>query len=57
MIVTLGILLISIWRKDYPQTIFFSLLVFAMPLILKLPGFEFAKWFSPYPLYAWTAMG
>ncbi len=57
VIVTLGILLISIWRKDCLQTIFFSLLVFAMPLILKLLGLEFAGWFSVYPLYAWTAMG
>lgn len=57
VIVTLGVLLISIWRKNCLQTIFFSLLIFAMPLILKLLGFEFAKWFSLYPLYAWTAMG
>lgn len=47
---------ISIWRKNQAQTVFFSLLVLAVPMLLKLLGFEIAKWFSLYPLYGWTGM-
>ena len=42
---------ISMWRKNQAQTIFFSLLVLAIPTVFKLLGFEAAKWFSLYPLY------
>lgn len=52
-IVTLGVILLSGWRRSYVQTVFFALLLFAMPLILKLLGFEFAGWFSVHPLYSW----
>ena len=45
---------ISVWRKSQVQTIFFSLLFLAVPMVLKLLGFEMAKWFSLYPLYGWT---
>lgn len=55
VIVTLGVVLLSGWRKSYVQTIFFALLLFASPLMLKLLGFEFAGQFSVYPLYSWTA--
>lgn len=54
--VTILTLVISLWRKSQMQTIFFALLILAVPLILKLFGFEFAKWFSLYPLYAWTGV-
>ena len=47
---------ISAWRKNQAQTVFFSLLVLAVPMLLKLLGFEIAKWFSLYPLYGWMGM-
>ncbi|MCM1222264.1 MAG: hypothetical protein NC548_48125, partial [Lachnospiraceae bacterium] len=47
-------LAISMWRKTQAQTIFFALLFLAVPIILKLLGFDFAAWFSLYPLYGWT---
>lgn len=47
---------ISQWRKNLAQTVFFALLVLAVPTVLKLLGFEIAKWFSLYPLYGWTGM-
>ena len=56
MLVSLGVLLLSGWRKDYVQTLFVSAVLFALPLTLKLLGFEPAGWFSVYPLYAWTAL-
>lgn len=45
---------VSIWRKNQVQTVFFALLFFAVPMLLKLLDFEPAKWFSLYPLYGWT---
>lgn len=51
VIITLAL---SIWRKSQAQTIFFALLILTVPMILKLLGFEIAKWFSLYPLYSWT---
>lgn len=47
-------LALSLWRKNQAQTIFFALLLLAVPIILKQLGFEIAKWFSLYPLYGWT---
>ncbi len=47
-------LALSIWRKSQTQTIFFALLILVVPMILKLLGFEIAKWFSLYPLYSWV---
>lgn len=55
MLITLVVLLVSDWRKDHVQTIFFSMLLLAIPLILKLLGFSFSGWFSVYPIYSWTA--
>lgn len=54
IVVAVSTLVISMWRKSQMQTIFFALLILAVPLILKLLGFAFAKWISLYPLYAWT---
>ena len=47
------VLLISHWRKNYIQTIFFAVLILVVPLILKLLGFSFAGWFTVYPIYTW----
>lgn len=47
---------ISVWRKNQAQTVFFALLVLAVPMLLKLLGFDVAKWFSLYPLYGWIGM-
>lgn len=47
---------ISIWRKNHAQTVFFALLILAVPMLLKLLSFEIAKWFSLYPLYGWTGV-
>lgn len=49
--VGLGVLGISAWRKNEMQALFFSLLLFVMPLVLTLMGFAFAGWFSTYPIY------
>ena len=54
--VVIVVLLISYWRKNYIQTVFFAILVLVVPLVLKLLGFEFAGWFSVYPLYSWTTL-
>lgn len=56
VLVTMGVCLLSCWRRDSIQTVFFALLLFALPLTLKLLGFAFAGWFSVYPLYAWTTL-
>lgn len=56
VLVTLITMAISVWRKNQAQTIFFALLILAVPMLLKLLGFEIAKWFSLYPLYGWPGM-
>lgn len=56
VLVVLLTMAISIWRKNHAQTIFFALLFLAIPIILKLLGFEIAEWFSLYPLYGWTGL-
>ncbi|MCI8668592.1 MAG: hypothetical protein HFI34_03550 [Lachnospiraceae bacterium] len=56
VLVTLFTMAISLWRKNQVQTIFFALLVLAVPMLLKLLGFDIAKWFSLYPLYGWMGM-
>lgn len=56
VLVALITMAISVWRKNQAQTIFFALLILAVPMLLKLLGFEIAKWFSLYPLYGWTGM-
>lgn len=54
--VALLTMVLSIWRKNQAQTLFFALLILVIPMLLKLLGFEIAKWFSLYPLYGWTGM-
>ena len=49
-------LVLSIWRKNQVQTIFFALVILGVPMILKLLGFEAAKWFSLYPVYGWSGI-
>lgn len=56
ILVSLLTMAISTWRKNQAQTVFFALLVLAVPMLLKLMGFEVAKWFSLYPLYGWRGM-
>lgn len=53
VLVVLLTIALSVWRKNQAQTIFFALLFLELPIVLKLLGFEIAKWFSLYPLYAW----
>ena len=54
--ITLVVLGISWWRKNYVQAVFFGVLLLVIPLVLKLLGLEFAGWISVYPLYGWTAV-
>lgn len=54
MAVTAIVLGLSCWRKNHVQTIFFAVLLLAIPLVLRLLGFDFAEWFSIYPFYSWT---
>lgn len=54
--VTAVTLALSVWRKNQAQTVFFALLILTVPLILALLGFDAAKWFSVYPVYAWTGI-
>lgn len=56
VLVALITMAISVWRKNQAQTLFFALLILAVPMLLKLLGFEIAKWFSLYPLYSWPGM-
>lgn len=56
VLVALLTMAISVWRKNQAQTVFFALLVLAVPMLLKLLGFEAARWFSLYPLYGWMGM-
>lgn len=49
------VLLISYWRKNHVQTIFFAVLILGVPIVLTLLGFSFVGWFSVYPLYSWSA--
>lgn len=56
VLVALFTMAISVWRKNQAQTVFFALLVLAVPMLLNLLGFEIAKWFSLYPLYGWMGM-
>lgn len=50
------ILLLSKWRKNYFQTLFLSLLLFAVPLILAEMGLDIMKWFSVWVIYGWTGI-
>ena len=52
MNVALATIIISGWRKNDMQSMFFGLLILVIPLVLKLMGFDFADCFSIYPLYS-----
>lgn len=52
-VVVLIVLAISYWRKNHIQTVFFSMLILVVPLVLQLLGFTFAQWISVYPYYSW----
>ena len=54
LFITIAVILISMWRKNYIQTVFFGILIFAVPLIFSILGFNFAKLLSVYPIYSWT---
>lgn len=51
MCVGFAMLAISAWRKNNIQALFFGMLLLIMPLVLKWMGFNFAGWFSVYPIY------
>lgn len=52
VIIILMVLGLSAWRKNQIQTIFFAILILGVPLMLGVLGFEFARYFSIYPLYS-----
>lgn len=52
VILTTVMIVFSGWRKSHIQAIFFGFLILCVPIILTVLGFDFAKWFSPYPLYS-----
>lgn len=54
--VALVTLALSWWRRQQAQTVFFALALLAVPPVMKLLGFEAARWCSLYPLYGWTGM-
>lgn len=56
VLAALIVLGLSLWLKKQDKTVFFALVVLGVPLVLKLLGFEAAKWLSLYPLYGWTGM-
>lgn len=56
MIAALIVFAISGWRKNDMQSLFFGLLILVIPMVLKLMGFDFAGWFSIYPLYGLTGL-
>lgn len=55
IVITLIVLAISYWRKNHIQTVFFSMLILVVPLVLQLLGFSFVGGFSVYPLYSLIA--
>ena len=54
--IALATIIISGWRKNDMQSLFFGLLILVIPLVLKLMGFDFAGWFSIYPLYSFDML-
>lgn len=54
LLITMGVLVISGWRKNDTQALFFGLLIFCAPVVLTVLGFGAAQWLSVYPLYACT---
>lgn len=54
IILTMVMLLISGWRRNHVQAIFFGFLILCVPVILTVLGFDFAQWFSLYPMYSYS---
>lgn len=54
--ITLATIIISGWKKNDMQSLFFGLLILVIPLVLKLMGFDFAGWVSIYPLYSFAGL-
>ena len=54
--VALATIIISGWRKNDMQSMFFGMLILVVPLVLKLMGFDFADWFSISPLYGFDML-
>ena len=54
--VALATIIISGWRKNDMQSMFFGLLILVITLVLKLMGFDFAGWFSIYPPYSFDML-
>lgn len=54
VLIAMGVLVISGWRKNHTQAVFFGLLIFCAPVVLTVLGFHSAQWLSVYPLYAYT---
>lgn len=50
--VALATTVISGWRKNDMQSLFFCILILVIPLVLKLMGFDLVGWISIYPLYS-----
>lgn len=56
MLIILGlVLIISYKSKNYLAALFLCLLIFVLPSVLAVMGLDFAKRFSLYPLYGFTA--
>ena len=54
LLLTIVILLLSGWRKNHVQTMFFGFVLLCAPIILAVLGFTFAQYFSLYPVYTYT---
>ena len=48
------VLLLSGWRKNHVQTMFWGFTLLCAPVILAVLGFPFTQYFSLYPIYAHT---
>ena len=55
-IMSFVILCLSGWRKNYFQTLFLALLLFAVPLALAEMGLDVMQWFSLWPVYGWPGV-
>lgn len=51
MIILAVTIALSGYTKTYLQTVFVAVLIFAIPLVLQMMGFEFAKYCSLFPIY------
>lgn len=54
LIIGLIVFGLSAWCKNHIQTIIVSLLILVLPLALSALGFDFAQYFSLYPLYSYV---